>query len=186
MASTRWLSAEEYLSIDDDGNGYVDDVNGWDFMGNRPDVSDVAGHGTGIAGLGARGNNATGVAGVSWDCKMMILRVSDANGAAISSVIQAIKYATATLTRQGKPGVFNASFGGPGRSQALADAIRESGLLFVAAAGNSGPIDPNAPIYPGAFTAELPNVMSATASRGDLSGGALCGTCVGDDAGPHQ
>lgn len=181
-----WVSTGEIPGngTDDDGNGYIDDINGWDFMANRADVSDVAGHGTSIAGLGARGNNAMGVAGVSWDCKMMTLRVSDANGATISSVIQAIKYATATLTRQGKHGVFNASFGGPGRSQALADAIRESGELFVAAAGNSGPLDPNVPIYPAAFTAELPNVLSATASIYDVGDPVMPGAAFGPTNSP--
>src|SRR5436853_3208100 len=72
-----WVNEAELngrLGIDDDGNGYVDDIYGWNFVAHSPDTSDLDGHGTKIAGLGGRGNNGVGIAGVSWQCHEMNLK----------------------------------------------------------------------------------------------------------------
>lgn len=177
LRANLWVNPGEVVGngVDDDRNGFADDVYGWDFVLNRPDVSDVDGHGTKIAGLGARGNNGIGVAGVSWDCRMMTLRTSDSNGAAISAVISAIRYATATLSQHHQRGVFNASFAGPGRSQTLYEAIRDSGALLVAASGNYGISDPTGVYYPAAFNTELPNVLSVTSSSYNADDGLVPG-----------
>jgi hypothetical protein len=91
----------------------------------------------------------------------------DTDGFIVGDVIRALSYASSTLSHQGKKGVFNASFGGKGRSQAFADAIRDSGMLFVASSGNSGITDPDGIFYPAGYNSELPTVLSVTGSTYD-------------------
>jgi thermitase len=161
---------------DDDGNGFIDDVYDWNFVDNNNNVSDTYGHGTGISGIGAVGNNGVGVAGASWGCQMMSLKVVHGDGtAATSDIIKAVSYAENTLSRQGKRGVFNASLAGPDRSQALGDVIKNSGMLLVAATGNYGNTNPNDVFYPAAFNSELLNVLSVTASTYDSDDRLLSG-----------
>jgi subtilisin family serine protease len=125
--------------IDDDGNGYVDDWRGWDFADedNNPYPSGLdSSHGTNVAGvIGASGNNGTGIAGVNWQAGLMPLRIFAADGSAtVADEINAFGYAAGNGAN-----VVNASFGGPGYSQAESDAIADaSNVLFVAAAGNDG------------------------------------------------
>ena len=170
LAPNLWKNTREISGngLDDDGNGYVDDINGWNFIDNNNDVSDHFGHGTKIAGIGAVGNNTTGIAGVNWSCQMMTLKVSrDEDGLVTGNLLKAIQYASSTLKKQGTRGVFNASFAGLGRSQLIADAIRDSGMLFVASTGNYGYTDPNSIYYPAGLSSEMPNVLSVTASTYD-------------------
>ena len=69
--------------IDDDNDGYIDDIHGWNLVNNNADLSDNTGHGTEVAGaLAARTNNASGVAGVCWNCRLMIVKVAQAGGVA--------------------------------------------------------------------------------------------------------
>ena len=130
--------------IDDDKNGYVDDVHGYDFANDDASVYDpdpISGkgdeHGTHVAGtIAAVGNNGTGVTGVSWRTTIMPLKFLGADGGYTSDAIEAINYAVNKGVR-----ISNNSWGGGGRSQALQDAIARadaSGHLFVAAAGNGG------------------------------------------------
>ncbi|MDX8390828.1 MAG: S8 family serine peptidase [Mariprofundaceae bacterium] len=150
--------------IDNDGNGFIDDVHGWDFVNNDNDPSADPGfgegHGSSVAGcVGAVGNNATGVTGVNWAVSIMGLKM----GFDIVSVIQALQYA-----QQNGAHIVNASYGGPGFSQAEFDAIQSlanSGVLFVAAAGNyegNNDITPDAP-----SSYDLPNVIAVGASGPD-------------------
>jgi subtilisin family serine protease len=148
LDGNRWTNPGEVPlnSTDDDNNGFVDDLFGWDFVGDDGDPRDANGHGTHVAGiLGAEGNNATGVAGVAWDVSIMPVRVCDAGGSCDSaSIIEGIGYA-------GDMGadVANMSFSGGGFSQAQKDAIDGApGTLFVASAGNAGTNNDATPQYP--------------------------------------
>lgn len=133
--------------IDDDRNGYIDDIQGWDFVDGDSDPDpeitadsqkDGANHGTIVAGIiGASANNDEGIAGVNWNVRILPLRVLDAEGSGNTlSVVRAIRYA---VTAKAK--IINISFTGSGYSQALAEVLKEAhdaGVLVVAAAGNEG------------------------------------------------
>ncbi|MFC1805955.1 S8 family peptidase, partial [Planctomycetota bacterium] len=149
--------------VDDDANGFVDDVRGWDFAYDDNDPMDVAGHGTHCAGtIGAEGNNGTGVAGVCWSVKIMPVKFLDDNGSGdLSDAIEAINYAVLMGAR-----VLSNSWGGGGYSQALKDAIQaaaEDDCLFVAAAGNDYGSDNDAtPAYPASYDCD--NIISVAAT----------------------
>ena len=123
-------------SIDNDGNGKVDDHRGWDFISNDNDPRDLNAHGTHVAGtIGAKGNNATGVVGVNWNVKLMPVRVlgTDGSGTTIT-VLNGFAYAAQEGAK-----VVNASLGGGGFDQATKDVIdAATSTLFVVAAGNGG------------------------------------------------
>ena len=145
--------------IDNDGNGYIDDCNGWDFIGNDNDPSDYDSHGTHVSGtIAALGNNNTGIAGVMWDAQIMPLRILGVSGSGTTAdAAFAILYASAKGAR-----VINNSWGGSGESQVLKDAIDASNALVVCAAGNSGTDNDALPFYPASYTS--PNIISVTAS----------------------
>ncbi len=147
LAANAWTNPGEIAGngIDDDGNGYVDDVHGWDFDGNNNTVFDGVNddHGTHVAGtIGATGGNGTGVAGVCWSVKLISAKFLGSNGGTTANAIKAVDYLTDLKTRHGLNFVAtNNSWGGGGFSQALKDAIDRAGtadILFVAAAGNGG------------------------------------------------
>lgn len=148
--------------IDDDGNGYIDDVHGWNFVNNTPDASDDGGHGTHCAGtIGAEANNNFGIAGINWNVSILPLKFLDAKGFGdTKNAILAIEYA-----RKMGAKIINASWGGDPFSQALYDAINEANndnVLFVTSAGNNGVDNDKTPFYPANFP--LPNVISVAAS----------------------
>jgi subtilisin family serine protease len=131
--------------IDNDGNGYVDDTNGWDFDGNNRTVYDGTqdDHATHVAGtIGAVGGNAIGVAGVNWNVTMIPAKFLGRRGGTTANAVRAVDYLTDLKTRHGYNIVAtNNSWGGGGFSQALLDAINrggDAGILFIAAAGNGG------------------------------------------------
>jgi subtilisin family serine protease len=122
--------------VDDDTNGKIDDVNGWDFLDEDPNPADSSSHGTHVAGTaGAVGNNNVGTTGVNWDVSLMALRAGRADGTLpIADIVEAIAYAAAEGAQ-----VVNMSFSGPSNPPSLPAAISgASGVLFVAAAGNGG------------------------------------------------
>ena len=149
--------------IDNDGNGYVDDYRGWDFVNGDNNPFDDNGHGTHVAGtIGALGSNGTGVTGVNWQTKVMPLKFLDWFGSGtIADAVSAILYAA------GKGAdVMSNSWGGGGYSQTLANAIAtadQSGSLFVAAAGNDGTNNDVTPFYPAGH--ESANVVSVAATN---------------------
>lgn len=141
-----WLNDDPVDGVDNDANGRVDDLRGWDFAFNDNNPADDDGHGTHVAGtIGARGNNGLGVTGVNWGVKLMALKAADAGGNLEEAwIVQAFQYACANGAR-----VINGSFGGPDFPQAMLDAINACpGALFVFAAGNEATNNDLVPAYP--------------------------------------
>jgi subtilisin family serine protease len=137
LAPNMWTNPGEVADgLDNDGNGKVDDIKGWDFIDNDNDPRDISAHGTHVAGtIGAKGNNATGVVGVNWNVKIMPVRVLGPMGGTNATVTDGFAYAAQKGAK-----VVNASLGGGGPlPQAMKDAIdAASGTLYVIAAGNGG------------------------------------------------
>ena len=164
LVDNMWVNPGEIPGngIDDDGNGYIDDVHGYDFYGGDGDPSDAFGHGTHCAGtIAGVGNNGIGVAGVNWQCKVMALRFLNASGSGnTDDAILAIIYGVNNGAK-----ILNNSWGGGGDSVALEYAIiyaLERGVLFVAAAGNYGWNIDSDPYYPASY--EISNVISVAAT----------------------
>lgn len=172
LAANMWVNTGEIATngIDDDGNGYIDDINGYDFGDNDADpMDDVVGHGTHVSGtIGAVGNNGEGVCGVNWNVKIMALKIADAAGGLDSAAaVEAIEYAWKNGAR-----VSNNSWGGYGFSQTLYDAIRVAGdndHLFVAAASNDGIDNDQTPAYPASYDLDNIIAVAATDRRDELA-----------------
>ena len=162
--------------IDNDGNGFIDDVNGWDFVNNDASVYDGPDddHGTHCAGtIAGRGNNGTGVVGVSWNAKIMPLKFLGPGGGLTSDGIAAVNYATMMKLRGVNIPITNNSWGGGGASAALKTAIEEggsAGILFVAAAGNSGSNNDSKPAFPASYDSACIVAVAATDRRDTLAG----------------
>ncbi|GAB2689532.1 hypothetical protein GCM10011495_31300 [Hymenobacter frigidus] len=134
--------------IDNDGNGYVDDINGWDFDGNNNTVYDGGtrgaydDHGTHVAGTIGAEANTEGVAGVNWAVTMISCKFLGRNGGTTANAVKAVDYLNDLKSRHGMNIVAsNNSWGGGGFSQALSDAVDRANarnILFIAAAGNGG------------------------------------------------
>jgi subtilisin family serine protease len=131
--------------VDDDNNGYIDDVHGWDFDKNDNSTFDGTqdDHGTHVSGtIGAKGGNGTGVAGVNWSVTIISAKFLGRRGGTTANAIKAVDYITDLKTRHSLNIVAtNNSWGGGGFSQGLQDAItraNNANILFVAAAGNGG------------------------------------------------
>ncbi|MGE3977250.1 MAG: S8 family serine peptidase [Nitrospira sp.] len=163
LAPNIWTNPKEIPAngIDDDGNGLVDDVHGWDFHMNDSDPMDPVdlnpggnpGHGTHVAGIIAgAGNNGTGITGVMWTARLMALRAGGIDrSVSTAAVVSAIHYAIDNGAR-----VINASFAGPDCSLALYDTVNAAhaaGVLFVAAAGNEDSDNDSVPSFPANFSA---------------------------------
>jgi subtilisin family serine protease len=177
LAANAWTNPFDPVDgVDNDGNGYVDDVNGWDFDGNNNSVFDGTGddHGTHVAGtIGGVGGNAKGVAGVCWDVTMISAKFLGRRGGSTANAIKAVDYFTDLKARHGLNLVAtNNSWGGGGFSQALSDAIEranDAGILFIAAAGNEAVNNDVSPHYPSSYdNANIVAVASIT-STGALS-----------------
>src|SRR6185436_3033993 len=147
LGANVWTNPGEIAGngIDDDGNGYKDDVRGWDFDGNNNSTFDGAqdDHGTHVAGtIGAVGGNASGVAGMNWTVTMIPAKFLGRRGGTTANAVKALDYLIDLKSRYGINLVAtNNSWGGGGFSQALLDAINrggDAGILFIAAAGNGG------------------------------------------------
>jgi subtilisin family serine protease len=172
--------------VDDDANGFVDDVNGADFVNRDGDPSDDNGHGTHVAGiLAARGNNRVGVAGVAQRAKIMVIKAlgPDAVGSA-ATMAEAVRYAVANGAR-----IINMSVSGTSRSQAFEEAVQaasDAGAIMVVAAGNSGHDLDVQPEYPAAFPAAHVVAVAATGRTGKIIGISNRGAGTVDIAAPGQ
>lgn len=168
LEANLWHNPEELgkNGRDDDDDGYVDDVNGWDFVDGDADPSPAATgeerwHGSHVAGtIGAQGNNGAGVVGVNWNVSLMALRAIGPRGGRSDDLAKAIDFAVDHGAR-----VINASWGGGGGSQAISSAIaraQRKGVLFVAAAGNDAEASPSFPA-----NLKLDNLISVGATGPD-------------------
>lgn len=178
LANRMWENPGEIKDngIDDDGNGYVDDYYGWDFYNNDSSVchykystkynkymalpEDNDDHGTHVAGIiGAALGNGTGIAGIAGDIdvKLMALKINGGSKGTgnLSDAIEAIKYATMMGAD-----ICNLSWGTSQSAAALERVMKESNMLFVAAAGNTGDNNDSKPIYPANL--KLDNLISVT------------------------
>jgi len=165
LAANIWTNPGEIPGdgIDNDGNGYIDDVHGYDFYNMDGDPMDDHGHGTHTAGtVGAAGNNALGVTGVCWTVQIMPVKFLSAGGGGYTSgAISSLQYATMMGAR-----VSSNSYGGGGFEQSFYDAIAAAGAagaVFVAAAGNDYWSNNDlVPHYPSSYAAS--NVISVAAT----------------------
>ncbi|HXI04056.1 MAG TPA: S8 family serine peptidase [Candidatus Saccharimonadales bacterium] len=164
LAANIWTNPGEIPGngIDDDNNGYIDDVHGYDFYNHDGDPLDDHGHGTHVSGtIGAIGDNGIGVAGVNWHVKIMALKFLSSGGSgSTDDAVSAVDYSVmmgADLTSN--------SWGGGGFSQTLYDAIANANahnMAFVAAAGNDGQDNDITPHYPSNY--DLPNIIAVAAT----------------------
>ncbi len=176
LAAQQWVNAGENCgstdpgivcaqrsdSVDNDGNGFVDDWRGWDFANNDNNPFDDNNHGTHVAGtIGAVGNNGTGVVGVNWNVRIMALKfLSSAGSGTTAGAIGATMYAANMGAH-----VSSNSWGGGPFDQGLLDAIEygaSRGMLFVAAAGNDGKNNDPSPTYPSSYDSEAIVSVAAT------------------------
>ena len=165
LAGKLWFNPGEVAGNgqDDDNNGLVDDVNGWNFYAEDANIADDNGHGTQVAGVAAAAtNNAQGVAGMCWGCTIMPIKAMQASGVAnYSDIAQGVLYAA-----QKGAEVINLSLGGYSHSSTLQTAIQAAvndyGALVVGGAGNDGV---STPFYPAAY----PEVLAAAGTdAGDV------------------
>ncbi len=167
LAANIWTNAQEVAGdgIDNDNNGFVDDINGYDFLNNDGSVYDLNEHphGTHVAGtIGAVGGNALGVTGVTWQVSMISAKIVNSQGqASIADAIEAIDYITMLRMKKGLDIIAsNNSWGGTAYSRSLENAIKRGGdvgIIFVAAAGNDGANLDSAATYPAAYDCTTPH-----------------------------
>jgi subtilisin family serine protease len=174
LSENMWRNPGEIAGngIDDDKNGYIDDIYGINTINNSGDPNDDNGHGTHAAGiLGARGNNTAGVAGVAWNTKIVAAKFLDSSGSgSLTNAIKAINYGNALKRAGYNVVVSNNSWGGGGYSSALATAILDSsnlGILFVAAAGNESSNNDSVASYPANYSSV--NVVSVASVNSDIT-----------------
>jgi subtilisin family serine protease len=181
LADPAWCNLQ-----DDDANGYVDDLIGWNFYSNTNNPVDQNSHGTHVSGtIAALPNNRVGIAGVAWNTRIIPLRFTSPTGSGTSSnAIAAIKYASAYGAD-----VINASWGSGSYSQTMEDAIQAAGAagsVFVAAAGNQSADTDQSPFYPASY--DLPNIIAVAAvnESGSLATFSNFGASTVDLAAPGQ
>jgi subtilisin family serine protease len=161
---------------DNDGNGFVDDVHGWDFVNNDNTVFDGVGddHGTHVSGtIDGAGGNGIGVAGMCWNAKLISAKFLGRQGGTTANAVKAVNYITDLKLRHSLNLVAtNNSWGGGGFSQALKDAIDAAGaadILFVAAAGNASSDNDATPSYPASYASANIIAVAAIDSKGGLA-----------------
>lgn len=163
--------------IDNDGNGYIDDIHGWDFFSDDNSTFDgaVDDHGTHVSGtIGAVGGNNRGVAGVNWKVAMVSGKFLGPNGGFTDDAVLAVDYMIDLKIRhKAKLVALNNSWGGGGYSQALKDAIDRAdsaNILFVVAAGNNFKSNNDVtPYYPAAYSSENIITVASITKTGALS-----------------
>lgn len=194
LAGQVWTNPVDssFNGVDEDGNGYVDDVHGWDFANNDNSIYDggtrgsLDNHGTHVSGtIGARnedtlndvpvsGGTQVGVVGVNQHVTLISGKFLGRNGGTLANAVEAVDYFTDLKTRPNGPNIVatNNSWGGGGFSQALLDAIvraNAANILFVAAAGNSGTDNDTTPSYPSSYDVDNVIAVAAIDSSGNLA-----------------
>lgn len=172
LRGNLWTNEAELngtAGVDDDGNGVVDDIYGYNAITQTGDPLDDHGHGSHCSGtIGAKGDDGQGIVGVAWNVRLMGIKfLSASGGGTLEGAIRAIDYATTMGAK-----ILSNSWGGGGFSQALKEAIERSHVadtVFVAAAGNESNNNDSRPTYPATY--DVPNVISVAAvdSRGQLA-----------------
>ena len=186
LAANMWRNTGEISGdgVDNDGNGYVDDIYGYDFANNDADPMDDNGHGTHVSGtIGAVGNNGIGTTGVNWNTRIMALKFLAADGSgSTAGAISALNYAV----RMGA-NLSNNSWGGGGSSSLLSQAIsnaKNAGHIFVAAAGNSGLNNDATANYPSNYDFDNVVAVAATDNKDVLASFSNYGATTVDIAAP--
>jgi subtilisin family serine protease len=182
LAANMWTNPYDLADgVDNDGNGYVDDVRGWDFFqdnntvydGARPDDLETDSHGTHVAGTIGAPMNGLGVVGVNWNVTMISGKFLGPDGGTIADAIAAVNYFVDLKTRHGLNLVaINNSWGGGGYSQAMHDAVircAKANILFTAAAGNGnlagiGQNNDTKPSYPSNYNTTVGTSTESAAS----------------------
>ena len=172
LAGQAWVNpgesggGKENNNVDDDGNGYIDDVNGWDFCHDDKTLHDVNDdfHGTHVSGTIAAKRDGAGIVGVSPSVNIMALKFlgDDAACGWDDQAIAAIEYAKSFGVRISNNS-WGRTAGAPGEDTALRDAIADSGMLFVVSAGNSGVNNDTSLLRAVPASFDLPNILSVAA-----------------------
>lgn len=174
LAANIWTNSGEIPNngVDDDGNGFIDDVHGWDFRYNDSDPTDEHGHGTHVGGtIGAVGNNALGVVGVNWNVRLMAIKIFSqaANDTTSAMLINAYNYVRLMKERGVNIRVANNSYGGcpeaceyDRATKEAIDALGDAGVLSVFAAGNNNRNVDEIPFYPGSY--DSPSILNVASS----------------------
>ena len=186
LRANIWVNSGEIAGngLDDDGNGYIDDLHGYDFANNDSNPMDDNGHGTHVSGtIGAVGDNGLGVVGVNWHTKIMALKFLDESGSGyLSNAIRALDYAVANGAR-----LSNNSWGGGGYEATLGMAIARAssvGHIFVAAAGNSASNNDVTASYPASYAYDNVVAVAATDQNDNLASFSNYGASTVDIAAP--
>lgn len=158
---TNEAEAKGKPGVDDDKNGYVDDIHGYDFANNDGDPKDDQGHGSHCSGtIGGRGDDGVGLAGVNWNVRIMGVKFLDNQGSGtLEAAIKSIDYATKAGAK-----IMSNSWGGGGYSKALEESIQradQAGALFIAAAGNESNNNDVKSSYPASY--KIDNIISVAA-----------------------
>lgn len=172
LKANSWINTLEQdgvAGVDDDGNGYIDDIHGYDFANNDANPMDDHGHGTHCAGtIGAVGNDEKGIVGVAWNVRIMGVKFLTAGGSGtLDGAIQTIDYAVKNGAH-----IISASWGGGGPSDTLRESIeraRDKGVLFVAAAGNDSSNNDTGSFYPASYAVSNVVSVAAIGNKGQLA-----------------
>lgn len=164
LKDNLWTNLAELngkAGVDDDNNGVIDDIHGFNAITGDGNAQDDQGHGSHCSGtIGAKGNDGKGIVGVNWNVKIMAVKFLDKNGSGtLENALKAIDYATKMGAK-----VMSNSWGGGGFSQTLLDSIKRSndaGALFLAAAGNDSNNNDSNPSYPASY--DVANIISVAA-----------------------
>jgi subtilisin family serine protease len=188
LAPNLWTNRDELPGngVDDDRNGFIDDLHGADTVGWDGDPSDGLGHGTAVASvIGARGDNGFGISGVAWSVRLMPVKVvHDRGWATTATMVAGLRYALANGAR-----IVNISLNGAEASQALDEAIRQAerqGVLIVTSAGNDGADRDRVPSYPASVRSRAVITVASTGRAGELAPSSAFGRDSVDIAAPGE